>query len=220
MDVLEDQRERLLTPVLTSRLAHGAGGRVAPERLVVRAAVVVAGEAEETGKRQDQQRRRERHPRRNPGRLRAEPRVRRIAPDFRRVERRQVGPVGVMRVLKCRPGRVPDKRRQTDEDRQRGRPPDVAAGCRRRTRATRAVPVLLPSTPLRGPSSVALRHPAQRPRCHYLGASILIVFSGSALAASAVVPAGYFETLRMCATISATCSGFSEPGIQRRHRRR
>ena len=37
-----------------ARLADGAGGRIGPERLVVGAAIVIAGEAEAAGRPQDQ----------------------------------------------------------------------------------------------------------------------------------------------------------------------
>ena len=60
MHVLQDERERLLTPVRVARLTDRARDRVRPERFVVRAAVVVAGESEESRERQDQQGRRER----------------------------------------------------------------------------------------------------------------------------------------------------------------
>ena len=50
VDVLEDQRERALAAVALARLADGAGRRIGPERLVVGAAVVIAGEAEAAGR--------------------------------------------------------------------------------------------------------------------------------------------------------------------------
>ena len=62
MDVLQDQRERVLAPVALARLADRAGWRIGPERLVVGAAVVIAGESEERRDRQDEQSRREREP--------------------------------------------------------------------------------------------------------------------------------------------------------------
>src|SRR5438552_17452195 len=46
--VLQDERQRGLAAVALARLADRAGVRVGPERFVVRAAVVVAGEAEST----------------------------------------------------------------------------------------------------------------------------------------------------------------------------
>ena len=49
MDVLQDERERVLAPVARSRFTDRARRRIGPERLVVRAAVVVAGEAEAGG---------------------------------------------------------------------------------------------------------------------------------------------------------------------------
>ena len=60
VDVLQDEREGPLAQIALPRLADGAVRRIGPERLVVRAAVVVAGDPEQPGKRQDDQRRRER----------------------------------------------------------------------------------------------------------------------------------------------------------------
>ena len=54
MDVLQDQREVALAPVVLARLADGAVGRIGPEGFVVGAAIVIAGEAEAAGKRQDE----------------------------------------------------------------------------------------------------------------------------------------------------------------------
>src|SRR4030081_3835282 len=57
--VLEDQRQLLLTAIAVARLTDGTAGGIGPERLVVRAAVVVASEAKAGGKWQDQQCRRD-----------------------------------------------------------------------------------------------------------------------------------------------------------------
>src|SRR5580704_11612994 len=62
MNVLEDERKRVLAPVRGPRLANGAGRGIGPERLVVRTAVVVARQPEEPRDRQDEQRGRERKP--------------------------------------------------------------------------------------------------------------------------------------------------------------
>ncbi len=70
MDVLQDQRETNARPVALARLADRAGRRVGPERLVVGAAVVVAGEPEQPRRPEDQQRRRERQPAGPPAGLR------------------------------------------------------------------------------------------------------------------------------------------------------
>ena len=59
MKVLEDQREAALAEIAFARLADGAGGRVGPEGFVVCAAVVVAGEAEEAGYPENEERGRE-----------------------------------------------------------------------------------------------------------------------------------------------------------------
>ena len=121
--VLEDERKRLLAEVAVARLAHGAAGRIGPERLVVGAAIVVAGEAEAGRKGQDQQRRRDGG--NEPGRLR-EPRVRRVAEEQRRIERaRDTG-----RTRSARSGTPPTwRRRESAEDDERAElrhPPRVA----------------------------------------------------------------------------------------------
>src|SRR5262249_45317480 len=54
MDVLEQERPVVLAPVRFSRLADRTGGRVLPEGAVVRLAVVVAGQAKDARKCQDQ----------------------------------------------------------------------------------------------------------------------------------------------------------------------
>ena len=46
VDVLDDERERVLAEIALARLADGARRRIRPERLVVGAAIVVTGEPE------------------------------------------------------------------------------------------------------------------------------------------------------------------------------
>src|SRR5262249_32662998 len=92
----------------------------------VRAAVVIAGEPEETRKRQDQQRRGEGQPCRPGGGLRSEPGVRRVAEQLRRVERGEGGTVDGVRVLERRPRGVDDGGPEQQEGYQRGGPPCVA----------------------------------------------------------------------------------------------
>src|SRR5207244_388790 len=87
MDVLDDQRERALAAVSLARLAHGARWRASPEGLVVRAAVVVAGETEKSRERQNQESGREGQPSGPPPWLRTEPRVWRVAEQLWCVER-------------------------------------------------------------------------------------------------------------------------------------
>ena len=126
MDVLQNERERLLAEIRAARLADRARHGIDPERLVVGAAVVVAGEAEETRERQDQQRRRERRQRRPPCRLRSEPGVGRIAPQLGSIERGQIRAVGVVRVLERRPRGVDHEAAEDREDDHRLDPPPVA----------------------------------------------------------------------------------------------
>ena len=79
MDVLQDEREPGFPAVAGTLVPHRAGRRGPEERAVVRAAVVVAGDAEEAGKRQDEQCRRKRQPAGPPRRLGPKPGVRRVA---------------------------------------------------------------------------------------------------------------------------------------------
>ena len=57
VNVLQNQRKRILAPVCFPWLTDRARGRIAPEGFVVRAAIVVARHAEETGDWQNEQRR-------------------------------------------------------------------------------------------------------------------------------------------------------------------
>lgn len=109
VDVLEHEGERLFAKIGTAPFTDGTGRWIAPEGLVVGATIVVAGEAEEGGERQDDEGRREGQPARPPRRLGAEPGVGGIAPEFWRIERREVGTVGVVGVLKRCPGGVDDE---------------------------------------------------------------------------------------------------------------
>ena len=103
VDVLEDERERLLAEILLARLADGARRRIGPERLVVGAAIVVAGEAETAGRPENQERGGKRQRRRPPAGLRAEPAVGAFTEEQRRIERRQIGPELVVLALETPP---------------------------------------------------------------------------------------------------------------------
>src|SRR5262249_51038921 len=130
MAVLQDQWKSTLAPVAFARLADGAVGRVGPERLVVSAPVVVAGEAEAGRRPQDQEGRREDQPAGPPGGPLAENVVRRSPEEFRRIKGREVilavlvEPVVI--ALKSRPRRVDDEPRQYHEYDSRLHPPQVA----------------------------------------------------------------------------------------------
>ncbi len=73
MDVLNDQREVALAQIFLARLAHRAVGRIGPEGFVVRAAIVIASDAEAARHPQDQHRHRDEA--RHPGGHAAEPGV-------------------------------------------------------------------------------------------------------------------------------------------------
>ena len=127
MHVLEQQRERALAPVArAARLTDRAGGRVRPEAFVIRAAIVITGEAEECGERQDDERWREWQERGPPFRLRAEPGMRRIAPQHRCIEWREIRPVLVVRVLKRSPRGIHQEAAEHAEHQQRIPPPRIA----------------------------------------------------------------------------------------------
>src|SRR5690349_2970107 len=57
MDVLNDERKAAFAQVALPWLADGAVRWVGPERLVIRAAIVIAGHAKQPRERKDQQRR-------------------------------------------------------------------------------------------------------------------------------------------------------------------
>ena len=127
MDVLQDERKRILAPVARARLAHRAGRRVGPERFVIGAAIVVARDSKKRRDRQDQQCRRKWHPRRPRRRFGSEPAMRRRSENFRGVKRREIWSERVVIALECRPRRVDEKRRETQEHEQWLDPPGVAA---------------------------------------------------------------------------------------------
>src|ERR1035441_1084942 len=56
MHVLHDQRKRAFAEISFSRLAYGAGRWISPERFVIRAAIVIAGQSKSTGRPKNQQR--------------------------------------------------------------------------------------------------------------------------------------------------------------------
>ena len=74
MEVLHDEWEAPLAEVAFARLTDGASWRVGPKGFVVRAAIVVTGEAEEAGDPEDEKCRGVRQEAWEPLRLRAEKR--------------------------------------------------------------------------------------------------------------------------------------------------
>src|SRR5439155_15949824 len=136
MDVLQDQRKRLLAPIALARLADGAGRGIRPERLIVRAAVVVARQPKAAGENQDEKGRRVAQHRGPPAWLGAEPGVRRVAEELGRIEGREVGRVGVVFSLQSRPRRVDEEAGETAKHGERLYPPRIAP--RRLAEAARA----------------------------------------------------------------------------------
>ena len=128
MEVLEDQWERVLAPVVLLRFADAAAGGRRPVGLVVRPPVVVAGEAEAAGRPQDQKRRVEGQPSGPPRRQGAEDGVVRLAEDQGRVHGRQVALELEVGVLEGGPGGVDDEGRQAKEDGKGLAPPAVGPG--------------------------------------------------------------------------------------------
>src|ERR1035437_1280045 len=91
VDVLDDERERAFAKKRFARFANGAVDRVGPERLVICAAIIITGETKSGRNPQNQKRRRKRRPGRPPRRQdRTKNGVRRGAPEFRRVKRREI----------------------------------------------------------------------------------------------------------------------------------
>src|SRR5262249_638197 len=84
------------------------------------------GEAEPAGRPEDEQRGRKRQRARPPARLRPEPRVRPVTEEKRRVERREVRAELEVIALKRRPRCVNDEYGESEENRQRLDPPEVA----------------------------------------------------------------------------------------------
>src|SRR4051812_28636644 len=78
VNVLHDERKRTLAEISLARLADGAGRRIRPERLVIRASIIIAGEPEAARRPEYQQRRREQKPRWPPPWLRTKPAMRGI----------------------------------------------------------------------------------------------------------------------------------------------
>src|SRR6202158_5889829 len=127
MDVLNDERKGFLAAISLAWLTNGTVGWVRPETLVIRSSVVVAGKPESGRKWQNQERRRKREKRRQPGRTGAtDPGVRRIRKEKRRVEGREVVARREILVLKCGPGRVDQEAAEDEEDDERLDPPGVA----------------------------------------------------------------------------------------------
>src|SRR5436305_9697214 len=58
VDVLHDERERTLAEISFPGLADGAGWRVRPERFVIRASIIIAGQPKSARRPQNQERRR------------------------------------------------------------------------------------------------------------------------------------------------------------------
>src|SRR5205814_1199722 len=123
--VLQDERKVALAPVRRARLAHRARRRVLPERLVVGAAIVIAGEAEPARRPENQQCCGERQRRRPPAGLGAEQRARPGAEQEWRVERREVRTEFVVRALEGRPCRIDDEYREREKDCERLKPPEI-----------------------------------------------------------------------------------------------
>src|SRR5947209_3670704 len=125
VNILHDQRERPLTEIRFARFAHGAGRWVGPESFVVGTSIIITSQPKAAGRPQNQKCRREVDPGGPPTGSAMNPRVRRIAEDFRRIERRDVIAKVVVRALKRGPRRVNDERRQSEKDKQWLGPPNV-----------------------------------------------------------------------------------------------
>src|SRR5581483_4422664 len=97
VQVLKQKRPVVLAPVALTRLTDGAGGWVRPEGTIICLAVVVAGEAKQAGKCQDEEPCRERRPGGQPSRpeVRLDPGMRALRiVNQRRKKRRKIGSHG------------------------------------------------------------------------------------------------------------------------------
>src|SRR6266404_461791 len=104
VNVLHDERERTFAEISFARFADRAGRRVCPKRFVISATIIITGEPKFARSPQNQKRGRKNKPRGPPVWLRAEPTVRRIAKNFRRIKRRDIVAKMIMGSLKCSPG--------------------------------------------------------------------------------------------------------------------
>ncbi len=127
MEILQDEREASLAEIAFAWFTHSTRRRISPERLIVRAAVVITRQAKEAWNPEHKECRGERQKARIPSRLRAQKRVRRVAKKLRRIKRRDIRSEGVVAVLKRRPRGVHDKRTETEKDNRWGKPPGIAA---------------------------------------------------------------------------------------------
>src|SRR4029077_4664824 len=100
--ILHDERERALPQIGFARLAYGARRWIGPEGLVVSAAIVVAGDAEQPRRPENQVCRRIGPPCRPPDWFWAKPGVWRVAEKFRRIERREVRSPEIIPALESR----------------------------------------------------------------------------------------------------------------------
>src|SRR5579871_426546 len=125
MDVLNDEREGALAEIFFARLTDGASGRIGPERFVVGAAIVVAGEAESAWGPEDEHR--ASYKGREPGGEDAEPGIfARGSEKFGGIKRRKIGTEAIVIALQRSPGGVDDVDPEAEEDEQRLDPPRIA----------------------------------------------------------------------------------------------
>ena len=129
MHILDDQREGTFAEKGFARFTDGAVDRVSPECFVISAAIIITGETKSARRPQNQERGRKRKEVRPETGRAVENGVRRIAPDFRRVKRRDVigasDPVVVS--LKRRPRRINDERHEPEKYEERLHPPSIRA---------------------------------------------------------------------------------------------
>src|SRR5436305_3789086 len=164
VDILHDQRKRTLAEISFPGLADGAGWRVRPERFVIRASIIIAGQPKSARRPQNQERRRIVDPTRPPAWRAFDPGVGRVAENLRRIKRRDVIAKKIISSLKGGPRRINDESAEADEYEQRLDPPGVAphrfAKRTRRQSCTRRA-VHCPSAPSIG--SLAFFHASPLP---------------------------------------------------------
>src|SRR4029078_5634031 len=127
--VLKYERKRPFAQIRFSRFTDGARRRIGPERLVVGAAVVIAGEPEAARRPQNEERGRKGQRTGPPRRLRYETRLAAVSKQQRRVEGGEIRAEFEMIALEGGPRRVHDERRKSQEHQERLKPPRIATSC-------------------------------------------------------------------------------------------
>ena len=115
----------MFAPIVFTRFADGAGGRIGPESFVISAAIIIAGQPESAGRPQDEESRGPWEPGGPPTGFGSEPAVPGFAEQFRGIEGREVRTGVVIAALKSGPGGIENKGGEAGADQKRLHPPKV-----------------------------------------------------------------------------------------------